>query len=545
LLSIPGLKTKTEDLKRIRNFLVKPFKQSLLFVCLAVFFIMVCSGMRDPVRGDDSTTRILILPFQIHAAKDMVYMEKAISDMLSSRLEKPGRVSVINETIHSSNISEMTALLEKHNADLVVTGSMTFMGNEVSTDARVFETGNPSPLIVFHAYGNTSDGVLAHIERLARKIDTQLLTADGAGSLKSLSDQAETPVVSAESAFAWHSQKLKFPVVGMSAGDLDGDGQLEWVLAGEDTVYIYAMQKDALVLEASIPQKNNTIIGVDVVDVDGNQRAEIFVTRKRRDDRIDSSVLEWNGHAYEELQSGLKWFFRAVPDQQHRMMLLGQKQGHVNSFRTGPTGRNLFEPEIYRFKREQGAYTPGNALNHPKDINIYWLGSGDVMGTDSLQTVLLGPKDILTLISGDGTEEWSSSEPYGGSNVYLDTQAGGVNVNSNETDRHFLSQRVHVRDMNGDTRDDVIVSRNKDAGGRLFKKFRNYKNGSVTVLSWQETNLEIVWETKEHAGYISDTWMVDVTRDGKPELAYCLVTHSGSLGGQQTSRMYIQEIPDF
>ena len=524
---------------------MKSFKPSFLIACMVISSMMFGPGSYDQARADDTITRILILPFQIHAAKDMAYMENAVSDMLSSRLEKPGQLSIVKETVYVSDIAEISTLAEKHNADLVVMGSMTFIGNEVSTDARVFETGNMSPLIVFHEYGNTGDGVLAHIEKLARNIDTQLLTAAGAGSPMTLPEKHEKPVLSAESAFAWHSQKLKFPVVGMSAGDLDGDGQMEWVLAGENTVYVYAMQKDTLVLEASIPQKNNTVIGVDVVDVDGNQRAEIFITRKRRDNRIDSSVREWNGNTYEELQSGLKWFFRAAPDEQNRLMLLGQKQGHVNSFRTGPTGRNLFEPGIYRFQKDSGTYTPAQTLNLPEDVNIYWLGSGDVLGTGSPQTVLLGQKDILSLISGDQTEEWSSSEPYGGSNVYLDTQAGGVNVNSNETDRHFLSQRIHVTDMNGDAKDDVIVPRNKDAGGRLFKKFRNYKSGSVAVLSWQDTNLEIVWETRQHAGYISDTWLVDVTQNGKPELAYCLVTRSGALGGQQTSRMYVQEIPDF
>ena len=91
-------------------------------------------------------------------------------------------------------------------------------------------------------------------------------------------------------------------------------------------------------------------------------------------------------------------------------------------------------------------------------------------------------------------------------------------------------KRIHVTDMNGDGKAEVILARNIDAGGRLFKKFRNYKSGSVAVLSWQETALDVIWETGELAGYISDTWLVDVTRDGNPELAYCLVTPSRGLG---------------
>jgi TolB-like protein len=523
---------------------VKPFKSSFLTACLVILSLLL-SLDQEQVQADDTAKHILILPFQIHSAKDMAYLEKAISDMLSSRLEKPGQINIIKEDTRASDFSEMSALGKQHNADYVVMGSMSFFGDEVSTDARVYESGKEVPAIVFHEYGNTGDGVLVHIEKLADNIKKQVMTASDVRAQTALQEKTEKPVPSSESVFTWHSPKLAYSVVGMSAGDLDGDGRLEWVLAGKNAVYIYSIQADSLILETTLPQKNNTVIGVDVVDVDANHRAEIFITRKRRENLVDTAVIEWNGNTYEEQQKGLKWYFRAARDEQNRLMLLGQKQGHINSFRSGPTAQNLFEPDIYRFKKENGVYAPEQALSFPKDVNIYWVGFGDVMGNGNTQIVLLGGKDTLSLVSGNKTVEWNSAEPFGGSNVYLDTQADGVDK-SNETDRQYLSQRIHVTDMNADGKADVIVPRNKDAGGRLFKKFRNYKSGSVAVLSWQETNLEIVWETSELTGYISDTWLEDVTQDGRPELAYCLVTGSGALGGQQTSsRMYIQEIPKF
>lgn len=520
---------------------MKPFKKPFFIVCLVIFSLIISVG-QEQVQANDTAKHVLILPFQIHSAKDMTYLEDAIFDMLSSRLEKPGQFNIIKENTRASDFSEVSALGKQHNADYVVTGSMTFFGDEVSTDARVYEIEKISPVIIFHEYGNTSDGVLVHIEKLAEIIERQVTTASNATAMTTLPEKPEKPVSSSESVFTWHSQKLAFPVVGMSAGDLDGDGELEWVFAGENAVYIYSIQADSLILDTILPQKNSTVIGVDVVDVDENLRAEIFITRKRRENRVDTAVIEWNGSTYEEQQSGLKWYFRAVRDEQNRLMLMGQKQGHINSFRSGPTGRNLFEPDIYRFKKENGAYTPEQALRFPKDVNIYWVGFGDVMGNGSTQTLLLGRKDTLSLISGNKIVEWSSAEPFGGSNVYLDTPAGGK---LNETDRQYLSQRIHVTDMNADGKADVIVPHNKDAGGRLFKKFRNYKSGSISVLSWQDPNLETVWESSQLSGYISDTWLVDMTRDGRPELAYCLVTGSGALGGQETSRLYIQEVPIF
>jgi TolB-like protein len=506
-----------------RTVMVINYRISYLVQCLIVCLVMIAPCLPERVQAGDVEKRILILPFEIHADKDMSYLEDAVFDMLSSRLERAGRVSIARGNIPTHDFVRISALGKEHRADYIITGSMTFFGEEVSTDARVFETGKEAPVLVFHEYGHTGDGVLTHIEKLAQSIDRQMSGAENSDASVSVKQEKTGDLLPPTgAAFSWHSQKLTYPVVGMSAGDLDGDGQPEWVLAAENEVYIYSIQAEALVIEATLPQDNVSVIGVDAVDVNGNQRAEIFLTRKRRDSRIDSAVIEWNGTAYIELQTGLKWYFRAERDQQNRLELLGQAQGNISSFRTG-------------------AYMPGKVLNFPVDVNLYWMGFGDVMGTGGSQTVRLGRKDMLSLIGGDDTVEWSSAEPYGGSNVYLETPAGG---NFDETDRHYLSQRIHVTDIDGDGRAEVILPRNKDAGGRLFRKYRNFKSSAVEILAWKGTRLETVWETGVLSGYISDTWLMDVTGDGRPELAYCLVTGTGIMGGGR-SRLYIQEIPNF
>ena len=512
---------------------------------LLVPYVIVCSLISvlthpQPAPSAESPKQMLILPFAIHASEDMAYMETAVMDMLSSRLEKPGQIRVVKGTESTREASRCQALMVQHQADYLVTGSMTLFGDEVSIDASMYAAGNPSPTVVFHEYGKTSDGVLSHIEKLAQTIESQALVSSSQAPASDIEKRKDTKPLPEED-YAWHSQKLNFRVIGLSAGDLDGDGILEWILAGEKAVYIYSRQDDRLILKAELVQKKKSILGVDVIDLDGNQRAEIFITCKRGGSRLDTSVLEWNGHAYQALQHGLKWYFRTVSDfKKNQRGLLGQKQGNVSGFRTGSAGADLFEAGIFRFQKKNGAYIPETALVIPEDVNIYWIGFGDVMGTGSSQSLVFGRKDYLSLISDDETVEWHSPEPYGGSDLYLETS---TNDNLNETDRQYLAQRIHVADLNGDGDGEVIVPRNHDAGGRLFRKFRNYNKGAIHVLSWRNATLETIWESAEISGYISDTWMVDVTRDHRPEVAYCVVSRSGVLSGDYASRLYIQELP--
>ena len=55
----------------------------------------------------------------MHAATDMAYMEKAVFDMLSSRLEKAGQVRIIEGDIRASDVSDMTILGEKHHTQIM------------------------------------------------------------------------------------------------------------------------------------------------------------------------------------------------------------------------------------------------------------------------------------------------------------------------------------------------------------------------------------------------------------------------------------------
>ncbi|RLG11642.1 hypothetical protein DRN73_04865 [Candidatus Pacearchaeota archaeon] len=87
--------------------------------------------------------KILIIPFNIYAPQEYVYLKKAIPQMLSTRLFIPSKIEVIeidekeinNYTTFNKNIAK--ELGEKYKADYVIWGSITILGDTISIDAKI------------------------------------------------------------------------------------------------------------------------------------------------------------------------------------------------------------------------------------------------------------------------------------------------------------------------------------------------------------------------------------------------------------------------
>ncbi|MBE9530088.1 MAG: outer membrane protein assembly factor BamA, partial [Proteobacteria bacterium] len=100
--------------------------------------------------------RVLVIPFEIHAVKDLSYMQTEISDMIKKDLKQEGAVILKPEMIldferekHTETIEEIRNVGVKSGADYVVWGSLTWIGQKFILVAKMIES-----------FGEESVGVL-------------------------------------------------------------------------------------------------------------------------------------------------------------------------------------------------------------------------------------------------------------------------------------------------------------------------------------------------------------------------------------------------
>jgi TolB-like protein len=532
----------------------------LAIITLQTFVMIGTTSAAEP-------KSVLILPFSINADKDLAYLKKGVADMLASRLAAIDGVKVIaaaDAGLEAEKIPEApdaptaAALGAEARADYVLSGSLTVFGNNVSTDARVFDVRQKQAVLNFSEMGNARGEVISHIDLLAARIKEEVFggknppprtppptqrsesaektetSAAGREHPEKLLDKnagaefggpEETTPVGEVPATLWKTQSFKAEIKGFALGDVDGDKNNETVFIDTNTIYIYRNVNRRFARVAEIPgETQDSFIGIDVADINDNAIAEIFVTSLSNQNRLRSFVLEWNGTEFKTLAKDENWYFRAIKGSKGAPpLLLGQKGGFNKAF-SGP---------VYVLKWNSGRYTAEDQQRLPDWAMVYGLTFGDVFNDGRESAVALTKTENLSILDQDGKEEWTSSDTYGGSNIYLlapaekaEAEKVGQIIDPTAFGGIYLQQRIFIADLDKDNRNEVIVVKNQDVTRGLFQRLRKYTSGYFEALLWDNVGLTGKWKTRKFTGYISDYDVDDFDNDGTAELVFAVVAQS-------------------
>ncbi|MFO7666234.1 MAG: VCBS repeat-containing protein, partial [Desulfobacterales bacterium] len=327
-------------------------------------------------------------------------------------------------------------------------------------------------------------------------------------------------------AVLWKSKKFETKLKGISLGDVDGDGKIETVFADDHNIFIYRQTAGIFEKVKEITGKTYEFYkGIDVADINGNKKDEIFVTAIRDSGRVISFVLEWDGKDFKKIADNEDWHFRVLYNPtQDRKVLFGQKGGNAS----------IFSGNIYELKWLHGYYISAKKEILPSGVNVYGFNYGDILNSGQEMILAFNSDEYLRLLDKNGNEEWSSSEPYGGSSAYLEPPAEIEAAKKTRSDpdprpqnRLYLPQRILVTDLDKDGKKEVLVVKNIDTTGGILSRIRLFKSGYFESLSWDNVGLSPKWKTRKFSGYISDYTLGDIDNDGKDELVFILVTQAG------------------
>jgi len=133
----------------------------------------------------DDTKSVVILPFEIHSKTDATQLQNQIASSLANELLKAESIRIVEkkefeELIKGKIIDKELAVGvgKDTGADFVITGSLTRIGNLISTDVRVMDVGRKKFSHSIYAQGMGMENIGA----LASKLSEEIL-------LKTLSDQ--------------------------------------------------------------------------------------------------------------------------------------------------------------------------------------------------------------------------------------------------------------------------------------------------------------------------------------------------------------------
>ncbi len=310
----------------------------------------------------------------------------------------------------------------------------------------------------------------------------------------------------------WRSPALPFEAVGIAVADTDGDGAMETVVIGKSQVNIYRLVQGRFATVAEIPRPGHvTQVWVDAADVNGNGRAEIFVSAVNANGgKLESFVLEWNGKEYAPIAEKQRWYFRVAAIPGRGPVLFGQRRGVTDVLLEGVS-------ELARVG--DGYETAPGGLVISKADSVFGFASGSFADPGVPCTAVLGLDDNLRLFDKGGKKIWMSDSALGGSEKFLTNpsnvaQDGMGNV-------IYIPQRLIP--ISHDGREGILVVKHSGVTGRLFARYRSYNGAEFLALFWDGLGLSPAWTTRKLPGYVEDYAVGDMDNDGKLELVAALV----------------------
>jgi len=322
-----------------------------------------------------------------------------------------------------------------------------------------------------------------------------------------------------------------------AAADLEGTGSLQYVFSDGAKLHIFKQGnsgwKEEWVEPIAYVPSDMQHFNLDVADINGNGRPEIFVTGMLKG-KVISSVIEFQDGVYQRI-ADVPGFFRVVSSSGKRPILIGQAYDPVSFF--------AGKPKQYVWL--DGKYAPTTEYPLPQGVDLYGFAYADAEGASPL-LVALNDTDQLVVYS-NGVKIWKSEEKYPSGGTILTKPLTGIEavisapptaVNavtlSQEIDdksrKVRISGRVFSVDLNGDGRDEILVPKN--SGGSFLSA---PKKSEFIGLGWTGARLEQRWSIGDIPGAVLDYQIIRQQGSGTQVLA--LIMTPGGLFGADHVRV--------
>jgi TolB-like protein len=496
------------------------FTRIIVLAAALLALIPLGSAAQQPLQ-------VAVLPFTVHSAEDLTYLRNGIWDIISTRIIVEGEVEVVEKSLverffadlRGAEIADQEArwLGNRVGADYVVYGSITKVGEYISLDAKVVHVPGTRPTSSAFAQHEGMDEVMIKVSTFAQDISNRIRGQTTSYERRGPGQSRQYLMFQA----LGYSKLMGFPkriLKGVDVGDVDSDGKNEIVVMGEHQLWLYRDEGKEPKLVAEFQEGSaNNFIALDVIDINGDKRAEICVTNAI-EDNLQSFILAYEDGSFRYLAKRLDWYLRVARVPGKGDCLLAQRMGTNKDYEGS---LRLVQWKGKKVKIGQKLKT-GKKGQLPKEVEwIFAFNSGRFTSPEAQEFLVVEESGKIRLLDKKGDLQWKSSKDVGGSDNYLDrpnVYADKRGATANFPRRIYFPHRMVVKDLDGDGIDEVTTVANKFTTGELLSKVRVYSKGYITALSWDGLSLANIWRTQDIPGYVADFQIKDVDNDRRDEL---------------------------
>ena len=326
--------------------------------------------------------------------------------------------------------------------------------------------------------------------------------------------------------------EFDFEVVDFAVGDLNGNGKKEFVFIDSHRVLIYRYQnrKFQKIGQKILRADLNQFISVDVADINGNGRDEIFVTNHKADE-LGSFVLEVvpGKKGLQKIWQDVNLYFRVIRSFDQVPRLIAQRPGFDKPFANG----------ILPVKYQNGRYQTGPKLNlEPSraEFMIYGLTQGDISSQPAQETIILDKNYKLRVYSSTGRVLVKSDDYFGHDPRIIDVGVKDVipGAFNSPGDPQPVNYRGRLVLIQHGGKQYLVIPRNHRTGGNMLSGLVVVNNSNLAFLGISKEGLERVFETKRQKGYMAAFQVVDQPGSRSKQVHAVTVT---DVGGVLSSKM--------
>lgn len=500
-----------------------------------------------------------VLPFKVNAPGGYRYLERAIPEMLTSRLYwkdnfQPVAKDASAGVAFPESEGQIKAAQASLAADYVVWGSVTVLGGNCSLDVRVrdrngkewLQSANAGIAELIPTLKGVADSISAEVfkrpaeggaagaaPRVVNRMNPDLVHNETQPRQVYLNPQiryAGAP----EGDSRIRSQSLDYSAIGLIVDDLDGDGKNEILMLDNRAVYAYRWDNGRLVPMGEYRSPGMVeCLNIRTIDWNRDGLKEIVVSAYNDRSEPESFILNWKGGQFTEIMRRVRYYLnveKLPPD--YIPTLIGQR---------GDNPR-LFRPGVHEMMKSGGELTMGKRLDLPEGANVfnfvYLPGAKDEDG----KCVILTESERLRVYSERGARLAETDETYSGSATGIPEEPAMTGLGRDRVQLkniYFMPLRMYAVNFDRDAHWELLVNRPISTASQFFDRYRFFPQGEIHAMYWDGVGLNLQWKTRRIKGSVADFTVGDFNNDGEPDIVLCVNTHPGALGLESRKTMLL------